>query len=51
MRTEISAAVIASTLANINRKKDASPFTVSDFSPHLQGSQPISLEDAMKTWM
>jgi len=49
MRTEWGAALIASTLANVNRGKDDPPFRLSDFSPHMKEA-PISLEDAKKSW-
>lgn len=49
MRTEWAAAVVASTIANVNRIKNSPPFRVSDFAPHLQEA-PVSLEQAMEQW-
>lgn len=49
MRTEWAAALVASTLANINRKKDSPAFSVTDFAPHINEA-PVSLDDAMKNW-
>ena len=49
MRTEWAAAVVASTIANVNRAKNSPPFRISDFSPHLQ-DVPVSLEQAMEQW-
>ncbi|WP_154899580.1 phage tail assembly protein T [Serratia ficaria] len=51
MRTEWGAALVASTIANVNRGKDSPPYCIADFSLHLEKSKtPISLEDAMKKW-
>ncbi|WP_422397669.1 phage tail assembly protein T [Serratia marcescens] len=51
MRTEWGAALVASTIANVNRGKDTPPFHITDFSPHMEESVlPISLEEAMKEW-
>lgn len=49
MRTEWAAALVCSTLANINRTKDSAPFKVTDFAPHLNEA-PVSLEQAMEEW-
>ncbi len=49
MRTEWGAALIACTLSNINLAKDATPFKVSDFAPHLHEAA-VSLAVAMKQW-
>ncbi|WP_455769577.1 phage tail assembly protein T [Serratia ficaria] len=51
MRTEWGAALVASTIANVNRGKDTPPFHITDFSPYMEESVlPISLEEAMKEW-
>ncbi|WP_418352210.1 phage tail assembly protein T [Serratia fonticola] len=50
MRTEWGAALVASTIANVNKAKGTPPFRVSDFAPHINYQQPITLEDAMKEW-
>ncbi|WP_458778569.1 phage tail assembly protein T [Citrobacter koseri] len=56
MRTEWGAALISSVLANINREKNTRAFTVTDFAPHfaaaerVAANEPISLEEAMRTW-
>lgn len=56
MRTEWGAALISSVLANVNRGKDTPAFKLTDFSPHLASAEreaanePISLQDAMRTW-
>lgn len=50
MRTEWGAALIASVLANVNKGKESPAFRISDFAPHI-AEPPMSLEDAMKTWM
>ncbi|CAM3407809.1 phage tail protein [Rouxiella silvae] len=50
MRTEWAAAVVASTIANVNRTKNSPPFRISDFAPHLQEA-PVSLEQAMEQWV
>ncbi len=49
MRTEWGAALIASTLANVNRGESQPPYNITDFAPHMQ-KQAISLEDAMAQW-
>ncbi|MCX0499741.1 phage tail protein [Erwinia billingiae] len=49
MRTEWGAALVASTLANVNRGSDTPPFKVTDFAPHMK-KEGISLEEAMKQW-
>lgn len=54
MRTEWSAGLVASTIANVNRAKNTPPFTVTDFTPHHiekpAANEPISLDEAMKAW-
>ncbi|HBN5338379.1 TPA: phage tail assembly protein T [Enterobacter cloacae] len=49
MRTEWAAGLVASVLANINRGKDTPPFTITDFTPHIN-APAITLEEAMKEW-
>ncbi|WP_338506868.1 hypothetical protein VRB95_06450 [Erwinia aphidicola] len=49
MRTEWGAALVASTLANVNRGQNDPPYKITDFAPHLQ-KEAISLEDAMAQW-
>lgn len=49
MRTEWAAALICSTLANVNRGKDTPSFSIHDFAPHIN-PVPVSLEDAMQQW-
>ncbi|AMA18820.1 phage tail protein [Klebsiella pneumoniae] len=50
MRTEWGASLVASVLANINKVKNAPPFKLSDFAPHIN-EEPLSLEEAMKSWV
>ncbi|HBQ6206013.1 phage tail protein [Klebsiella pneumoniae] len=50
MRTEWGASLVASVLANINKAKNAPPFKLSDFAPHIN-EEPLSLEEAMKSWV
>lgn len=51
MRTEWGAALVASTIANVNRGKNTPPFLITDFSPHLEHKEKtISLDEAMKEW-
>ncbi|MGK0663645.1 phage tail assembly protein T [Serratia marcescens] len=51
MRTEWGAALVASTIANVNRGKDTPPFLITDFAPHLEYKEKtISLDEAMKEW-
>lgn len=51
MRTEWGAALVASTLANVNRGKDTPQFLITDFAPHLEYKEKvISLDEAMKEW-
>jgi len=49
MRTEWGAALVASTLANVNRGQNDPPYKITDFAPHMQ-NEAISLEDAMAQW-
>jgi len=49
MRTEWSAGLISSVLANVNRGKDTKPFKLTDFTPHIN-EPAISLEQAMQEW-
>ncbi|MCU5775233.1 hypothetical protein N5926_21530 [Erwiniaceae bacterium Til 1] len=49
MRTEWGAALVASTLANVNRSQKDPPYKVTDFAPHMK-KEAISLEDAMAQW-
>jgi len=51
MRTEWGAALVASTIANVNRGKNTQPFSIADFAPHINVKEgPISLDEAMKEW-
>lgn len=56
MRTEWGAALVSSVLANVNRSQNTPPFRVADFAPHIAAAereaanQPISLQEAMRTW-
>jgi hypothetical protein len=54
MRTEWSAGLVASTIANVNRTKNSPPFTITDFTPHYGekafAKEPITLDEAMKSW-
>ncbi|ENX3219093.1 phage tail assembly protein T [Salmonella enterica] len=56
MRTEWGAALVSSVLANVNRSKNTPAFRVADFAPHIAAierdaaNQPISLQEAMRTW-
>ena len=51
MRTEWGAALVASTIANVNRGKNTPPFLITDFAPHLEHKEKtISLDEAMKEW-
>ncbi|HHQ6553293.1 TPA: phage tail assembly protein T [Serratia fonticola] len=49
MRTEWGAALVASTIANVNRGKDTPIFRITDFAPHID-ERPISLDEAMNSW-
>ncbi|TKJ94829.1 phage tail protein [Erwinia persicina] len=49
MRTEWAAALVASTLANVNRGKNDPPYKITDFAPHMQ-KEAISLKEAMDSW-
>lgn len=49
MRTEWGAALVASTLANVNRGQNDPLYKITDFAPHMQ-KEAISLEDAMAEW-
>lgn len=52
----MGAALVSSVLANVNRSKNTPPFRVADFAPHIAAAeseaanQPISLQEAMRTW-
>ncbi|HFS0157510.1 TPA: hypothetical protein ACHYTI_000664 [Enterobacter hormaechei] len=43
-------------LANVNRTKNTSAFSIADFAPHIAAvereaaNEPIKLEEAMRTW-
>ncbi|MGQ6276465.1 phage tail assembly protein T [Serratia sp. IR-2025] len=51
MRTEWGAALVASTIANVNKKEKAPLFRIADFAPHIKLEEnPISLDEAMKEW-
>ena len=56
MRTEWGAALISSVLANVNRGTNTPAFSIADFAPHIaavervSANEPISLQDAMRTW-
>lgn len=51
MRTEWGAALVASTIANVNKKETAPPFHVADFAPHIKlEEKPISLDEAKNRW-
>lgn len=56
MRTEWGAALISSVLANVNRGTNTPAFSVADFAPHIaavervSANEPISLQEAMRTW-
>jgi hypothetical protein len=51
MRTEWGAALVASMIANANKKENAPLFQVADFAPHIKlEEKPISLDEAMKEW-
>lgn len=49
MRTEWAAALVSSTIANVNRGKDTPAFRITDFAPHID-EKPISLDEAMESW-
>jgi len=49
MRTEWGAALVASTLANVNRGQNDPPYKITDFAPHIEKT-PISLSQAMSDW-
>lgn len=56
MRTEWGAALVSSVLANVNRSKNTPAFSIADFAPHIDAvgheaaNEPISLQEAMRTW-
>ncbi|AUZ69092.1 phage tail protein [Citrobacter freundii complex sp. CFNIH6] len=56
MRTEWGAALISSVLANVNRSSNTPAFSITDFAPHIAAveriaaNEPISLQEAMRTW-
>lgn len=56
MRTEWGAALISSVLANVNRGTNTPAFGIADFAPHIaavervSANEPISLQEAMRTW-
>lgn len=50
MRTEWGAALVASTIANVNKGKNHPTFTISDFAPHFETSA-VSLQEAMDKWV
>ncbi len=49
LRTEWSAGLLASVMANMWRGSQTPPFRLTDFTPHIDES-PVSLKEAMKTW-
>lgn len=52
MRTEWGAALVASMIANVNKKKHAPSFHITDFAPHIKSEEKtISLDEAMKEWV
>lgn len=51
MRTEWGAALVASMIANVNKKEHAPSFKIADFAPHFKTEEnPISLDEAKKEW-
>lgn len=51
MRTEWGASLVASMIANVNKKENAPLFHIADFAPHIKLEEnPISLDEAMKEW-
>ena len=48
-RMDVGMGIIASTMANINRRQGAQPYTVSDFAPYLrsqdEANNPAKEED------
>ncbi|MBE5251725.1 phage tail assembly protein T [Mixta mediterraneensis] len=54
MRTEWGAALVTSMIANVNRDPKNPPFSPTDFTLHFTkvkaANEPISLEEAMKSW-
>lgn len=49
MRTEWAAALVSSTIANVNKGKNTPAFKVTDFAPHIN-EKPVTLDDAMEEW-
>jgi hypothetical protein len=49
MRIERAGALIATIIANVNRKKDSQPVSFYKFAPHHDEPQ-LSLEQAMTEW-
>lgn len=49
MRADVRAGVVASTLANIHRKRGAKAFKMTDFMPMLKLIQPQQTEEEMKS--
>ncbi|WP_236034224.1 hypothetical protein [Leclercia adecarboxylata] len=54
LRTEWAGGMISSTIANVNRGKDAPPFSVTDFTLHFTKTtattDPVTLDEAKRTW-
>lgn len=46
---DVGLGVIASTLANINRKQGTQPFTVSDFAPYLRAQSEAANPEKEET--
>jgi len=55
LRTEWAGGMISSTIANVNRGKDAPPFSVTDFTLHFTKTtattDPVTLDEAKRTWL
>lgn len=49
MRIERAGALVATLIANQNRKKDSSPVSFYDLAPHHE-RPVISMEEAMEKW-
>lgn len=49
MRVERAGAMVATLIANQNRKKDSSPVSFYRFAPH-HDEPVVSMEDAMENW-
>ena len=46
LREDLAAGVIASTLANVNRGKDVTPFTALDFMPYVRAERDANAPPA-----